>query len=396
MNASEFIPRCKVPSFDNSSLPMKSPWYSILDRGAGVPLEILLYDVIGSEELTAKNLIDIIKAAAQRPIRVRINSPGGSVFDGYAIYNALSAHPGGVEVDIDGLAASIASYIAMAGQTIRMADNALLMIHNPTDIVFGDAGDMRRTAALLDKIKVSLVAAYERRLNASEANARSGSPDLAAMMDAETWFTAPEALALGFVDEITAPLRAAALFDTGKFRNVPPQIRNQQPSNMKILNASIIALLATSTGLPLTEASPVNEIENAITALGSRNAQLEADMTAARASHATLAADRDNLTAQFTELTNVANQRQTDLTAAQLSVTNLTAEVTATKALHTSALTNIDRLSALCGVKGIDPNKAIEQKPEAAAQNTLTLKAFNALPHAARNEFIRKGGKLAD
>ena len=123
-------------------------------------------------------------------IDLRLNSPGGSVFDAVAIHNALSRHAGPVTVWIDGIAASAASYIAMAGDEIVMPENAFLMIHDPSGMVIGTAADMRDMAGTLDKIAGSMLRGYA---------ARSGKPEdeIAALMAAETWFDAAEALEAG-------------------------------------------------------------------------------------------------------------------------------------------------------------------------------------------------------
>ena len=123
--------------------------------------------------------------------------------EGTAIYNALRRHEGGLTVHIDAMAASMASVIAMAGEPVYMADNALLMIHNPWTVSMGESKDLRKEADLLDKLKVNLRNAYVRKtgINAEE---------IGAMMDAETWLDAVEAVALGFADAIEEGVAAAA------------------------------------------------------------------------------------------------------------------------------------------------------------------------------------------
>jgi ATP-dependent Clp endopeptidase proteolytic subunit ClpP len=150
-------------------------------------------------------------------IDLRLNSPGGSVFDAVAIYNALKRHAGEITVWVDGIAASAASYIAMAGDTIVMPENAFLMIHDPSGLVMGTAEDMRSTAEALDKVKSSLIQGYA---------AKSGKPDdeIANLMAAETWLDAKDALALGFIDRMAEPVKLAASFDVSRFRNAPPEL----------------------------------------------------------------------------------------------------------------------------------------------------------------------------
>ena len=194
---------------------MKS-WYSIRAREAGVELSI--YDEIGAYGVSAKDFIAELGALpAATPIELRLNSPGGSVFDAVAIYNALKRHDGSVTVTIDGIAASAASYVAMAGDAVVMPENAFLMIHDPSGLAIGTAADMRSMAEALDKIGASLVRGYA---------AKSGKPEeeVAALMAAETWFDAAEALAAGFADRLAAPVRMAAHFDISGFRNAPPDL----------------------------------------------------------------------------------------------------------------------------------------------------------------------------
>ena len=139
------------------------------------------------------------------------------MFDAVAIYNALKRHAGPVSVWIDGIAASAASYVAMAGDEVVMPENAFLMIHDPSGLVMGTAEDMRAMAEALDKIKGSLVAGYV---------AKSGAPedDIAALMAKETWLDAAEAVELGLADRLAEPVRIATRFDVGRFRNAPPAL----------------------------------------------------------------------------------------------------------------------------------------------------------------------------
>lgn len=189
-------------------------WYSIRARDAGAELSI--YDEIGTYGVSAKAFIADIGALDNgAPLELRLNSPGGSVFDAVAIYNALQRHDGKVTVTIDGIAASAASYIAMACDEIVMPENAFLMIHDPSGLVMGTAGDMRDMAEALDKIAGSLIKGYA---------AKSGKPDddIAALMAAETWFDATEAVEAGLADRVAEPVRIAARFDIATFRNAPP------------------------------------------------------------------------------------------------------------------------------------------------------------------------------
>ncbi len=191
-------------------------WYSICALNEGA--EISIYDEIGAYGVSAKAfLADLGKLPDKAPLTLRLNSPGGSVFDAVAIYNALQRHTGTVTVSIDGIAASAASYIAMAGDEIIMPENAFLMIHDPSGMVVGTAADMRSMAEALDKIGASLLRGYA---------AKSGKPekDIAKLMAKETWLDAAEALNMGFADTMAEPVKMAASFDVSRFRNTPPEI----------------------------------------------------------------------------------------------------------------------------------------------------------------------------
>lgn len=168
-----------------------------------------------SKELAALNGVD--------QIDLHVNSEGGSVFEGLAIYNLLKNHKARVVVSIDGWAASIASVIALAGDEIRIAANGWMMIHNPSGMAWGDSAEMRKTADLLDQIKGSLVDTYIARTGKSEK-------DVVAWMDEETWFDARAAVDNGFAHVITDELQMAAHFDLSKFRNAPRAVHKAQQS----------------------------------------------------------------------------------------------------------------------------------------------------------------------
>jgi ATP-dependent protease ClpP protease subunit len=185
---------------------MRRRWYSI--RNANAPeAEILIYDVIGEEFLgegvSAKAFIQDLRPLRNSDIHLRINSPGGDVFDGTAIYNALLGHSGRVRVTIDGLAASIASVVAMAGRTVTMPENAMMMVHDPWTMVLGNARELRSTADVLDKAALGIVGAYQRKSGRS-------SEEIAGLMSDETWMTGAEALELGFADQVSKPVALAA------------------------------------------------------------------------------------------------------------------------------------------------------------------------------------------
>jgi ATP-dependent Clp endopeptidase proteolytic subunit ClpP len=194
-------------------------WYTIESK-TGSLAEVWIYEEIGSdfwgEGLTAKAFVEELNALEVDHIALHINSPGGSVFDGQAIFNAIERHPASVTSHIDGLAASIASVIALAGDTVEMARNALFMIHDPYGMAMGTSGDMRQMASVLDKVGETILGVYARKTGADPE-------EIAADMAAETWFTAAEAKAAGYVDTVAKPVKAAAMshFDLSCFRHAP-------------------------------------------------------------------------------------------------------------------------------------------------------------------------------
>lgn len=198
--------------------------------------ELLLYGPIGPDdgmgwlfdEVTPKQFrADLDALGAIEELRVYINSPGGDVFAGQAIYSMLTRHPAHVTVHVDGLAASIASVVAMAGDTVIMPRNAMMMVHNPWTFGVGDAREFRKLAETLDQIRESMLAVYESKTGLER-------PRLLGLLNAETWMTAEEALDLGFADQIEETRQVAAALvrpgvlnvngleiDLGRYRNPP-------------------------------------------------------------------------------------------------------------------------------------------------------------------------------
>lgn len=189
--------------------------------------EILIYEQIGKgfwtdEGIAAKDFAADLKALGDiKNITLRLNSPGGSVFEGLGIYNLLKAHPANITTYIDGIAASIASVIAMSGDKIIMPENAMMMIHDPSGLIMGTAENMRKMADTLDKIKESIKTAYKRTNMTDE--------DIDRMMSEETWMTAADAVSKGFADEVVESVKIAAHFDFDKlgFKHPPMAVFNK-------------------------------------------------------------------------------------------------------------------------------------------------------------------------
>jgi len=211
----------------NRETPGKS-WFRI-EAKAGDESSVYIYDEIGYYGITADAFIRELNNITAKKINLHLNTPGGSVFDGVAIYNAAINHPATVHTHIDGLAASMGSIIALAGEKVFMASNAMFMMHNPWSIVIGDAATMRKEADLLDKISSSsLIKTYTDKSGKDEK-------EIKGLMDAETWMSAEDAKAAGFVDEITGKNEAAAKvsFDLSCFTKVPVALKEKPAEEPK-------------------------------------------------------------------------------------------------------------------------------------------------------------------
>lgn len=193
-------------------------WFEIQAKAKG-PAEIFIYDLIGMWGITAKDFMNEYQQIGKdRELLIRIHSDGGDFFDAIPMYNILARHPASVTVIIDGLAASAASVIAMAGNKVIMPENSWLMIHNMWTFTVGMADDFREIADLMDRWRNSLVSAY---VNKTKQSAEK----IIELLDAVTWLDAKQALDLGFADEISEPVKMAASANLGNFKTLPDALK---------------------------------------------------------------------------------------------------------------------------------------------------------------------------
>lgn len=195
--------------------------------------EILIYDVIGFDwwsggGITAKDFRKQLDAITASKITVRINSPGGDVFDGITIFNDLVDHGAEIHVVISGLAASIASVIAMAGNRVTIEKGAMMMIHNASTLCWGNKNDMMKFAKTLGEIDRSIASVYAGRV-------KPGDDEIATMMDAETWFTAEEAVANGFADDTSVDdaSETYAAYDISVYANAPAAMKKKIENTLR-------------------------------------------------------------------------------------------------------------------------------------------------------------------
>ena len=210
---------------------MPSQYWRISQQGKSA--DLLIYGVIGDRwddtSPTAQKIVNEIKSIkGATHLNVRLASPGGNVFEGIGIYNAIKAFPGTVDTYVDSNASSMASVIFMAGKNRYMGAMSTLMIHNPSGGVYGESKDMLKMVEVLDMMKVVMIPAY--------ADPSSQSVEtVSAWMDAETWFTADEAVANGFATALVPDMKIAAQFD-GEFYN---EVRNSFKFPEKLITQPI-------------------------------------------------------------------------------------------------------------------------------------------------------------
>lgn len=220
--------------------------FDVVASADSASAEVWLYDTIVSDAAEAEwfggvapePFVKALRAIDAQTINLRINSPGGSVFAGRAIEQALRDHPAQVVAHIDGLAASAASFVAMAADKIVMAPGAMMMVHKAWTLAFGNANDLMDTAALLEKIDSTLVDTYAKRSGKDKQT-------VCEWLANETWFTAAEAVDAGLADEVSgdAP-KAAARWDLSAYGKAhPPAPESEQAAQKQIDAAELIRRL---------------------------------------------------------------------------------------------------------------------------------------------------------
>ena len=198
-------------------------WYNLKAAADKTPV-LSIFDDIGAYGVSAKSFLNDLRTVTTDEVDVEINSPGGDVFAGLAIYNGLRASGKKINVKVLGLAASAASLVAMAGDTIEMPENAFMMIHNPWGFAMGGADEMRNTADVLDKIGAGLVSTYAKRTGKTDQ-------EITALLDAETWMTAQEAVDAGFATSVTPALAVKASYSEDRLpENVRLAFKAQAPA----------------------------------------------------------------------------------------------------------------------------------------------------------------------
>ena len=243
-------------------MPKQLKFWNVMKNDEEKSAELILYGSIGSDEywddISDKAFKqDIENLGDVENITLHINSPGGSVFSAVAIANTLKNHKAKITANIDGLAASAATIITSACDTVKMPKNALFMVHNPITFAYGNNQDMQKTLEMLNKVKNSIIETY---LN----KAKTDKETLSELMDNETWMNAEEAKEYGFIDEILDEnvekevienklIINNMAFDISRFKNFKEK-KNQEP---RVINISV-----NSTGNPEEIADKFRNILN--------------------------------------------------------------------------------------------------------------------------------------
>lgn len=192
---------------------------SIRAEATANEVSIYINDVIdGYFGANASALIKELSAAGDKTVLMYINSPGGDVFEARAMAAAIAAHKGPIEAVITGVCASAATYLALAASKVRMVEGGLFMVHESWTLAYGNKGEFRQTADLLEKIDSTIAASYAQKTNASPEQ-------IDAWMKAETWFTAQEALDAGFIDAIDSNTqnKTSNHWNLSAYANAPKQ-----------------------------------------------------------------------------------------------------------------------------------------------------------------------------
>ena len=244
---------------------MNKNWYNIKAESSDSIADVYIFDEVGTFGVTAQSFIEEIKAFKDVPMNLHINCVGGDVFEGMAIYNVIKKRTAKTTIYIEGVAASMGSVIALAGDELIMAENSLFMIHNAWGGAMGEASEMRKTAALLEKISGEIADIYIKKTRLPYDRVKE-------MMDEETWLSAEEAFNLGFVDSISDAIKVAAKYDVSKFKNITDkEIQNKLSVNLKSknmteelknwFNAKVEEIIARVKSSSKSETEDVKEVE---------------------------------------------------------------------------------------------------------------------------------------
>lgn len=357
--------------------PMNQKKFYAIEKTNDREATIYLYDEIGGYGPGSKDFLVALSQLEGVHIHLRINSPGGSVIEGTAIYNALKRHKGGLTVHIDALAASMASVIAMAGDRVYIAENAMIMIHNPWTEGTGDANEFRKQADLLDKLRGALIGAYQKKTGLSKE-------ELEKMMDEETWLDATEAVALGFADAIEEE-------DKTQAKATPEQLKARfQAYAKKELDTQTKEKTMIVSAKKFEEVSSLLEVANAsLLTLQGEKEELVNTLTSTSEELISMKANLEAEASKALELTNKVTELEALIAEEKTKVTNFEEAVKTAaeaKALELVASTG----TAVVSMPLQNNNLPGSAEPKNYAEFAETFKQLSETNQRAAGEFFNK------
>ncbi|MGD0650927.1 MAG: head maturation protease, ClpP-related [Verrucomicrobiia bacterium] len=330
--------------------------------------DVLIYGEIGAEGCTAKDFIDALKATGAKRFNVHINSPGGDIAEGLAIYNFMRSQ--NCRVTVDSMAGSIAAVIAMAGRSITMAEGARMVIHDPYAIVEGTSQDLRDAAVRIDQRRAEIVNIFARRTGQEPAQIK-------AWMDAETWMTGKRAVDLGFADEVEGVASESfALLNLARFKHIP--VDTSTPATMKLDEA--LTALETEKGKIVTLTTERDALKTGKTEMEGKLSAKDSDISTLKGQISALTAERDTIK---TTLKTEQDARAADKAAADAA---LAIEKNSVQAKVDEELAKLgQKRLAIAGAGAGDLDLKSKKREE-----------FNKLSPKAQLAFINEGGVVTD
>ena len=334
-------------------------WFDIENNAQSKSADVYIYSEIGGYDVSAKSFIDELKEIKDQNINVHINSLGGSVFDGLAIYNALRNHAKQVTTKVEGICASIASVIAMAGDKIEMAENSLLMIHNPFAMSGGDANELRKTANILDKIRNEIANIYA-------SKSKHDAEHYIGLMDLESWFNSNESLELGLINGITQPMKIENNYDISKFENITHDKINQifnHKNNIQmdeLAKKNVVETKENNTNEIAKNGDSLIEKIKSLLGVNPKNAEGDEEESGAEKADWALSYEElkdrvDNLENAIHDIEEKIGMAENEVENAKKEIENKNVEISKLKANKTDVQPNND---PTIGETVVDPNMA--------------------------------------
>lgn len=347
---------------------MKETWYNIQSKASADSVDVYLFNEIGAWGVTAQDFINDIKGYKEQAINLHINCVGGDVFEGMAIYNVLKKRNRKTTVYIEGIAASMGSIIALAGDEVIMSENSLYMIHNAWGGTMGEASEMRKYANILEKLSNESADIYVKKTGLSIDKVKE-------MMDEETWMNAEEALQFGFIDSISDAVKVAAKVDISKFKNITSD-KVKQTLNTNLKNSKMTEELKNWFNSKLDDIVAAVKSNNEITtetAESKGNVEVEVKIT-------------DN-----EEVANKLSGFEASIESLNSTIANLEEELTSTKGANETLTEEVSSLQAKLNKSDAVGTKVDTDGDPAVIKETVAEDAnagfYNAMADRIRNKF---------